>query len=187
LPPPAQAFSGRPLPMSFPGAMGLEPTYTVCKKTLELCHCEPLACHSGRREESRSVYSQGSRSCPSSDGHPESMKMPEVTPLPNSPSPLPCPLGRGKRGRGERVRGILKAQQSRFQVEFTLSILSKILRFAQNDRRGARSWRIRYDAFCRDVCAPPHQQAGESTDRGADMPKDGTSAPPAARLRQPRF
>ena len=32
-------------------------------------------------EESRSEYFQGSRSCPSAGWHPETMKMPEVTPL----------------------------------------------------------------------------------------------------------
>jgi len=36
-----------------------------------------------------------------------------VTPLPNSPAPLPSPQGRGKRGRGERVRGIFKAGAER--------------------------------------------------------------------------
>jgi hypothetical protein len=115
-------------------------------------------------------FSSSSHSCPSADGphgpfadgHPETMKMPEVTPLPNSPPPLRSPLGsvcddpvlcviprspaadgrrgishclenthsqiphstrndsigrviaqtpqgRGRRGRGERVRGILNA------------------------------------------------------------------------------
>jgi hypothetical protein len=39
------------------------------------------------------------------------MKIPEATPLPNSPPPLPSPQGRGKRGRGERVRGIFKAEK----------------------------------------------------------------------------
>jgi len=57
----------------------------------------------------RHNHFQSSRSCPSADEHPETMKMPEVTPLPNSPAPLPSPQGRGKRGRGERVRGIFKA------------------------------------------------------------------------------
>ena len=33
--------------------------------------------------------------------HPETMKMLEVTPPPNSPPPLPSPLGKGKRGKGE--------------------------------------------------------------------------------------
>ena len=53
---------------------------------------------------------QKHRSCPRADGHAETMKMAEVTPLPNSLSPLPSPQGRGKRGKGERVRGIFKAE-----------------------------------------------------------------------------
>ena len=36
------------------------------------------------------------------------MKMPEVTPHPIIPSPLPSPQGRGKRGRDDRVRGIFR-------------------------------------------------------------------------------
>ena len=43
------------------------------------------------------------RSCSSADEHPETMNMPEPTPHRNSPSPLASPLGRGKRGRGEKV------------------------------------------------------------------------------------
>jgi len=49
------------------------------------------------------VYFQSSRSCASADGHPETMK---ITPHPDFPPPLPSPQGRGKRGRGERVRGL---------------------------------------------------------------------------------
>ena len=52
---------------------------------------------------------QGSHSCPPADGRPETMKIPELTPHRNSPPPLPSPLGRGKRGSGERVRGIFRA------------------------------------------------------------------------------
>ena len=54
----------------------------------------------------------GSRSCPLADGHPETMKIPEVTPDRDPPSPLSSPLGRGKRGRGDRVRGIFKAARN---------------------------------------------------------------------------
>jgi hypothetical protein len=42
-----------------------------------------------------------SRSCSSSDGRPETMKIPQPTPHRNSPPSLPSPLGRGKRGKGE--------------------------------------------------------------------------------------
>ena len=39
---------------------------------------------------------------------------------------------------------------------------------------GLRGWRIRHDAFCRDVCAPLNRQAGAQTCRKT------------ARLRHPR-
>ena len=58
---------------------------------------------------------QATEQGPSADRHPETMKMPEVTPLPNSPSPLPSPQGRGKRGRGKSVRGIFKAEQDAWE------------------------------------------------------------------------
>jgi len=56
-----------------------------------------------KSDEGKWRHVQGSCSCPSAGGHPETMK---TTPHPNSPSPSSLSPGRGKRGRGERVRGL---------------------------------------------------------------------------------
>ena len=76
--------------------------------------------------------SLSSRPCPSADGHPETMK---TTPHPDSPPPLPSPQGRGKRVRGERVRGLGSDFQSRglrcgatklgMALSFALALLAK--------------------------------------------------------------
>jgi hypothetical protein len=69
----------------------------------------------------------GSRSGPSVDGHPETMKMTEATPHLHSPPPLPSPHGRGERGRGERVRGHFQSSEEsqQFQNQPTTEILRR--------------------------------------------------------------
>jgi len=56
-----------------------------------------------------SGHFQGSRSCPSADGHPETMKM--NRPLTPTPLPLfPLPWGEGRGERGDRVRGVFRTR-----------------------------------------------------------------------------